>query len=121
MNFVKTEFTDKVLSHFDKATYLDEGVFLDRFGCKVYTEFLSTSSKALICLGMNPDKVINFMEVDDGAGDLFITKDAGSIFVSLNRLTALLKSREDKSIDVSIDGKRFYRYLDLVEYVEELV
>ena len=34
MNFVKTEFTDKVLSHFDKATYLDEGVFLDRFVCE---------------------------------------------------------------------------------------
>lgn len=57
-----------VIKEVDSGEYLDKMSFIDRLGYKLYTKFLSTSSKALICLNEFSDRVIDFCEVGDDLG-----------------------------------------------------
>ena len=62
-NFSGSDFCKRVVSDIDRGTYLNSTSFIDRFGYKLYSKFLSTTSKALICLDEFPDRVVNFCEV----------------------------------------------------------
>lgn len=74
-------FCKRVISCIDGGTYLDDMSFIDRFGYRLYSKFLSTTSKALICLDEFPEKVVNFCEVGNDVGSFILEKTKGKRFI----------------------------------------
>lgn len=73
----------EIIKEIDNGKYINESTFLDRFGVSLYTDYLSTSSKALLLLISCKDKVLNFDEVGDNAIKYALTHfNSGNIFIS---------------------------------------
>ena len=113
------EYCRKVISEIDQGSYLGYAEFLDRFGYKLYSDSLSTTSKAYLCLDRFSDKIINFIQVGRGSGDLLLMKSQGAIYIPGNRLKSLFSSLGDRSVDIVCDDRKFNSYYDLVDYLEE--
>ena len=80
-SFSSTDFCNRVISGIDGGTYLDDMSFIDRFGYRLYSKFLSTTSKALICLDEFPEKVANFCEAGNDVGSFILEKTKGRRFI----------------------------------------
>lgn len=52
-----TETVRRILKNVEHASYCDETSFIDRFGYKLYSDFLSTSTKTLLNINHQTDKV----------------------------------------------------------------
>ncbi len=113
-------FCKMVIKEVDRGEYLGKMSFIDRLGYKLYTKFLSTSSKALICLNEFSDMVIDFCEVGDDLGKYILCHHSGKIYIPSGRLQYVL-ARHSGSVDVIINENKFkdYDYTDLLEYLEE--
>lgn len=114
------DYCKEVLRRIEKGSYLNEISYLDRYGYKLHSDDMSTTSKAYICLDRFPGKIINFTEVGKGSGDLLLDKVEGSLFIPLSRVSGLFSSSEDRSISINLNGKEFTNYFDFIDYLEEV-
>lgn len=85
--------------------------FIDRFGCKLPLDFMSTGCKAALSVIHCGDNIINLLECGINAQEFIVTelKD-GSIFIPYHDDGFYRGSSFSKSIDVGLDG---YRFTDL--------
>lgn len=118
-SFSGTDFCKRVISGIDKGTYLDSKSFIDRLGYKLYSKFLSTTSKALICLDEFPEKVVNFCEAGNDVGSFILEKTEGRIYIPKGRVKYVLNGYMGTYVDVVIDGKLFKNADDMYWFLEE--
>ena len=62
LKIVNNKLNSEVIKKIDKATLLDNGDIIDRFGNKTSIENISTGCKAVLVLANNPDKTVSLME-----------------------------------------------------------
>lgn len=73
----------EIMKVIDEGEYVNKSIFLDRFGVSLYTDCLSTSSKALLLLISCKDKVLNFDEVGNNAIKYALEHfNEGNIYIS---------------------------------------
>ena len=118
-SFSGSDFCKRVVSEIDKGTYLDDVSFIDRFGYRLYSKFLSTTSKALICLDEFPEKVVNFCEVGNAVGSFILGKTEGRIYIPEGRIRYVLNGYTDTDVDVVINCVRFKNAEDMYWFLEE--
>lgn len=118
-NFSGSDFCKRVISGIDKGTYLNSMSFLDRFGYKLYSKFLSTTSKALICLEEYPKNIINFCEVGNDVGNYILEKRDGMVYIPEGRIKYVLRGYKGSDVDVVISGKHFSKAEGMYWYLEE--
>ena len=118
-NFSGSDFCKRVVSGIDRGTYLNSTSFIDRFGYKLYSKFLSTTSKALICLDEFPDRVVNFCEVGNDVGNYILEKTKGRVYIPEGRIKYVLNGYKSTDVDVVIAGKSFKNADDMYWYLEE--
>lgn len=80
---VKTEFAKKIISFVDKGTYLDSSSFIDRFGYKTRTRFLSSTSKMLIGLELETDYCLDISEIGHNIMD-YLLQTNGYAYTNVN-------------------------------------
>ncbi len=118
-SFSGTDFCKRVISGIDRGTYLDDMSFIDRFGYRLYSKFLSTTSKALICLDEFPEKVVNFCEAGNNIGNFILEKTDGRVYIPKGRIKYVLSGYGGEHVDVEIDEKHFENIEDMYWYLEE--
>ena len=108
MRIKKTELAAKLISEIDRAQYIDETEFLDRFGRTLPISRLSTGCKTALVVAHNPDKVVDLLECGYNARDAIIRNIRdGKVLFSFNDISINYPGFDDLEIDVLIDGKHF--------------
>ena len=112
-----TKFNRRIIREIDKGNFWSSKFFIDRCGCKLPLECLSTTAKIL--LGLQYEKrIVNGLELGLNAGELLIQEPTGRIYIPEQRIR-FFTYWYPQSIDVKIDGHRFYTYDDFWIYLEE--
>lgn len=114
-----TDYARKVLYEIDHAEYRSKSSFVDRYGLALPWWALSTSSKALLLIGMCKDKIVNCSEMGTNCGELLLENTSGSVFLYPRQLLKMGFGADEIEIDVLLNGRRFYSNLDLQLYIEE--
>ena len=118
--FKGTELERKALNVIEHGEYLDEYSFIDRFGYKLYSKFISTGCKAAICVDNLPDKYIDTRECGDNAIAFIVSNfNKGNIIIGEQATPILCK--ESEKIDVIIDGINFTSIKELNEYLDDKI
>ena len=111
----KDDITCLVLKEIDEAKLNDDIRVMDRFGVNIYPSMLSTSTKTLLNIHYNQDKVFNVCEVGQNAIELLVSCIDGNIYLDYPRVWEL-----GEDIDCSricINGKA----VSMVEEVLEVL
>ena len=103
------------IKEIDKATYLDNTKFIDRFGVALYIENLSTGCKAAIAVHHNPGKIVSCLEVGYNALASII-KHCKSGNVILYPYNQYIEVEQDMPVDVMCRGHHFTSLNDISEY-----
>ena len=110
------EYNKKAKKEIDEGYYNDKISFIDRFGFKLYTKYLSTGCKAAICVNEVKDKVIDLIECGCNAlGFIVGNCTEGTILISPESLMFY----SENPIDVIFDDIRFTSMDSLALYFEE--
>lgn len=113
-----TDLNRKLLKNIEQAEYCDIQSFIDRFGYKLYTKYMSTGCKAALCVANMPDKLINVAECGLNAISSIIHNcTEGNILVSDDMV--MFKGR-NIPIQACLDGKIFTNIDDLAYYAEKI-
>lgn len=112
---------EKILAQIEKATIVDRNAFIDRFGFKLDSGFLSTGCKAALEVVRCGDKeIIDLIECGMNARDCIISNcKSGSILISRPECR-ISDYTEDDLVDVSVYGKYFTSMRALSQYLEEI-
>lgn len=70
-----------IIKHVEQGEYFDSTFFKDRFGGLLYLSLLSTSSKILLNVQNNPDKVFNGDELGVNALNVLTSLSQGNIIL----------------------------------------
>ena len=104
------------IEEIEKGKYRDSRVFEDRFGVCLYTDCLSSGSKAMMVVGHYPDKVVNCVECGANAiTSIAMNCDNGAIII-LPRAYGV-EIGGDKPINVLCRGHLFTDPWDLNSYL----
>lgn len=112
---------ERILSQIEKATIVDCNAFIDRFGFKLDSGFLSTGCKAALEVVRCGDKeIIDLIECGMNARDCIISNcKSGNILISRPECR-ISDYSEDDLVDVSVYGKHFASMRVLSQYLEEI-
>ncbi len=75
-----TEIVRSILNNVEHAVYCDEASFIDRFGYKLYSEFLSTSTKTLLNVNYQTDKIFYGGEMGTSALRELLRLEQGNVY-----------------------------------------
>lgn len=112
---------ERILLQIEKATVADRNAFIDRFGFKLDSGFLSTGCKAALeVVRCGEKEIIDLLECGMNARDCIISNcKNGSILISRPECR-ITDYTEDDSVDVSVYGKLFTSMWTLSQYLEEI-
>ena len=112
---------ERILSQIEKASIVDRNAFIDRFGFKLDSSFLSTGCKAALeVVRCGEKEIIDLMECGMNARDCIISNCSnGNILISRPECR-ISDYTEDDFIDVSVYGKQFSSMSMLSSYLEEI-
>lgn len=114
---IKGTDTDKaLLKEIDQAEYLDSEHVLDRFGCKIHINDISTGCKCALNVANNSNIWINTLECGCNARDAII-RHCNDGNIVLNNLGVPIDESGFGSINVNIDGKHMTNISDLNDYL----
>lgn len=105
-NVVDDPIVRKCISSIEKGEYYDKNFYIDRFGCKLSMDDMSTGCKAAICVHLNPEKNISLMECGTNVRD-FIIKNMSKGNIAIYDDDILISSIKGTAIDVVMDNYRF--------------
>lgn len=94
------------ISSIEKGEYYDKNFYIDRFGCKLSMDDMSTGCKAAICVHLNPEKNISLAECGVNARD-FIIKNLSEGSIAIYDDDILVSDINKTPIDVAMDNYRF--------------
>lgn len=79
-----TEVVRRILNNVEHAEYCDESSFIDRFGYKLYSDFLSTSTKTLLNINYQTDKVFYGGEMGTSALIELLRLKEGNVYFDVD-------------------------------------
>ena len=112
---------ERILSQIEKATIVNCNAFIDRFGFKLDSGFLSTGCKAALeVVRCGEEEIIDLMECGMNARDCIISNcKSGNILISRPECRISDYTEEDL-VDVFVYGKHFTSMRALSQYLEEI-
>ncbi len=112
---------ERILSQIEKAVVAGRNAFIDRFGFKLDSGFLSTGCKAALeAVRCGEKEIIDLIECGMNARDCIISNcKNGSILISRPECR-ISDYSEDDLVDVSLYGKQFTSMRLLSQYLEEV-
>lgn len=121
IKFDNTDINNKFLKEIEKGSYKDETHFIDRFGDKLVTNFMSNGCKAAIVVAENPDKEIDITEAGINARDSII-RNIRNGHIAIIYPGSTISHYEDSSkdeIEAGLDGYKFTSLDRLNYYIKE--
>lgn len=113
---IGTETDRNLMKFIDKAEYLDTVSFIDRFGCKLYYDCLSTGCRTAIAVEYSEGKAIDTVAMGWNALEaVFRFCRKGAIYTEY---CGAYPFEENFSIDVLVDGRGFTDMEELNRYLE---
>jgi hypothetical protein len=104
------------LEDIEHAKYNDINSFIDRFGFKLYSEYLSTGCKAAILVSSLPDKIIDTIECGPNAiVSIVMNCRKGSILVK--GLDLYSGFGDNPNAEIYCDGKTFHGMIEFNRYI----
>lgn len=115
LELIGTDLDKYLIEKIDKGMYLDKNFFIDRFGAKLYIDYLSTGCKAALCVANYPNSIIDTRECGTNALDYIVNNCTdGNILTS----EPFLVFRDlGKEVNLSLDSNHFNHVKDLTSYV----
>ena len=112
---------ERILLQIEKAAVAGRNAFIDRFGFKLDSGFLSTGCKAALeAVRCSEKEIIDLIECGMNARDCIISNcKNGSILISRPECR-ISDYSEDDLVDVSVYGKQFTSMRLLSRYLEEV-
>lgn len=112
---------ERILLQIEKAMAVGRNAFIDRFGFKLDSGFLSTGCKAALeVVRCGEKEIIDLIECGMNARDCIISNcKNGSILISRPECRITDYSKDDL-VDVSVCGKQFSSMQRLSQYLEEI-
>ena len=115
-----TQYSRDVLRLIDRAKYFDTVSFIDEWGIRSNSMYISDTSKCMLMLPQ-VDGIVNGDECGWNCGSCLVLCRKGRIYLPGDRLRFLNYLEEDQmDIDFIIDGHHFTYYEDYYDYIEEV-
>ena len=119
-----TELERKALKDIEQGQWLNETAFIDRFGFKLYIEYISTGCKIALTVMNRPEKIINAVEAGLEVRDFIIKYcKSGAIYLPSLDITVnsynLDGTRFQDRIEAELEGKHFTSLGQLNLYIRE--
>lgn len=120
LRVTRSDLTATLMREIDKAKYVDEVSFIDRFGRTLPISRLSTGCKTAIVVEHNPDKIVDLIECGYNARDSIIRNiKSGKVLFRYNDISIDYPGFNDYGIDVLFDGIHFTSLDDLNLYLSQ--
>ena len=120
LRVTRSNLTETLMREIDKAEYVNEVLFIDRFGCTIPISRLSTGCKTAIVVEHNPDKIVDLIECGYNARDSIIRNiKSGKVLFRYDDISIDYPGFNDYAIDVLFDGVHFTSLDDLNLYLSQ--
>lgn len=121
VNLINNEETQKILKNIEEAEYCDRASFIDRFGYRVRSKYLSTGCKAALLALYYSEKIISLRECGRNARDAILTYvKNGNVMIHPESLNLDIGSDDDDEVvEVKYRDKIFNDLYKLNEYIFE--
>jgi len=113
------EYDKAMLQNIEKGQYVDDMCFADRFGRILWRQYLSTGTKAALCLYHAPDVLIWGGEIGRNALAEMIKYCPHGNLLLLNTNYYVECELEDVTIDVICKGRHYTSLDEFSEYMME--
>ncbi len=114
-----SEYDKAVLQCIEEGQYIDNGNFLDRFGCTLPRNFLSTGTKTALALYHLPDVIISGVELGSNAlAEIIKHCNCGHLLLPAHNYYVAGKIG-DRKIDVECRGRHYTSLNMFAEYMME--
>lgn len=120
LRVTRSDLTATLMKEIDKAEYVNEAEFIDRFGRTIPISRLSTGCKTAIVVEHNPDKLVDLIECSYNARDSIIRNiKSGKVLFRYDDISIDYPGFNDYDIDVLFDGIHFTSLDDLNLYLSQ--
>ena len=120
LRVTRSNLTETLMREIDKAKYVNEVLFIDRFGYALPISRLSTGCKTAIVVEHNPDKIVDLIECGYNARDSIIRNiKSGKVLFRYDDISIDYPGFNDYAIDVLFDGVHFTSLDDLNLYLSQ--
>lgn len=114
------EYDKKILKYIEEGEYFSNIKFVDRFGCLLMRDYLSTGSKAALCLYHLPDVLISGVEMGCNAiAEVARHCDRGNLVLPSGGCY-IECDLEDEQIDIICRGKHYTSLYKFADYMMEV-